>query len=203
MLHQRGRACPAGEGDHQHRSAECWRGVSLGLDQGLLEQKAIADGAGSAAMAAPISGEGLDPPAELMGGAADGAISATGPAMQQQMDRPPARALEQDGGDALLGPDEITATGRDDDERAMGQRRRWQEAKGRQCSGLGHCSRGQAHGLQSKRTGQVVRGLLIQKVPQAMGSGPLAQSLFYQYKRTEQRAEWLQDNGSTQSTAIR
>jgi hypothetical protein len=43
----------------------------------------------------------------------------------------------------------------------MGQRRRRQEAKGRQCSGLGHCSRGQAHGLQSKRTGQVVRGLLI------------------------------------------
>jgi hypothetical protein len=32
----------------------------------------------------------------------------------------------------------------------MGQRRRRQEAKGRQCSGLGHCSRGQAHGLQSK-----------------------------------------------------
>jgi hypothetical protein len=43
----------------------------------------------------------------------------------------------------------------------MGQRRRREEAKGRQCSGLGHCSRGQAHGLQSKRTGQVVRGLLI------------------------------------------
>jgi hypothetical protein len=29
----------------------------------------------------------------------------------------------------------------------MGQRRRRHEAKGRQCSGLGHCSRGQAHGL--------------------------------------------------------
>jgi hypothetical protein len=28
----------------------------------------------------------------------------------------------------------------------------------RQCSGLGHCSRGQAHGLQSKQTGQVFRG---------------------------------------------
>ena len=79
--------------------------MGLGLDQGLLEQKVIADGAGSAAMAAPISGEGLDPPAELMGGTADGAISATGPAMKQQMDRPPARALEQGGGDVLLGPD--------------------------------------------------------------------------------------------------
>jgi hypothetical protein len=34
-------------------------------------------------------------PAELLGGAADGAISTTGTAMQQQMDRPAARALEQ------------------------------------------------------------------------------------------------------------
>ncbi len=123
--------------------------------------------------------------------------------MEQQMDRPATAALEQGGGDALLGPDEITATSGDDDDRAMGQRRRRQEAKGRQCSGLGHCSRGQAHGLQSKRTGQVVRGLLIQKVPQAMGSWPLAQPLFYQYKRTEQRAEWLRGNGSTQSRASR
>ena len=109
-------------------------------------------------MAAPISGEGLDPPAELLGGTADGAICATGPAMQQQVNRPASRALEQGRGDALLRPDEITATSGDDDDRAMGQRRRRQEAKGRQCSGLGHCSRGQAHGLQSKRTGQVVRG---------------------------------------------
>jgi hypothetical protein len=31
----------------------------------------------------------------------------------------------------------------------MGQRRRRQEAKGRQCSGLGHCSRGQAHGYRA------------------------------------------------------
>jgi hypothetical protein len=138
-----------------------------------------------------------------MGCAADGLISATGTAMEQQMDRPAATALEQGGGDALQGPDEITPTGSDDDDRAMGQRRRRQEAKGRQCSGLGHCSRGQAHGLQSKRTGQVVRGLLIQKVPQAMGSWPLAQLLFYQYKRTEERAERLQGNGSTQSKAIR
>ena len=135
--------------------------MSLGLDQGLLQQEAIADRTGSAAMAAPISGEGLDPPAELLGGTADGAISATGPAMQQQMDRPATAALEQGGGDALLGPDEITATSGDDDDRAMGQRRRRQESGKRQCSGLGHCSRGQAHGLQSKRTGQVVRGLLI------------------------------------------
>ena len=114
--------------------------MGLGLHQGLLQQEAIADRTGSAAMAAPISSEGIDPPAELLGGTADGAISATGPAMEQQMDRPATAALEQGGGDALLGPDEITATGSDDDDRAMGQRWRRQEAKGRQCSGLGHCS---------------------------------------------------------------
>ena len=123
--------------------------MGLGLDQGLLQQKAIANGPGSAAMTAPISGEGLDPPAELMGGTADGLISTTGTAMQQQMDRPAARALEESRGDALLGPDEITATSGNDDDRAMGQRRRRQEAKGRQCSGLGHCSRGQAHGYRA------------------------------------------------------
>ena len=89
--------------------------MGLGLHQGLLQQEAIADRTGSAAMAAPISGEGLDPPAELLGGTADGAISTTGTAMQQQMDRPAPAALEQGGGDVLLGPDEITATGRDDD----------------------------------------------------------------------------------------
>ena len=147
---------PAGKGDHQHRGAERWGGVGLGLHQGLLQQEAIADRTGSAAMAAPISGEGLDPPAKLLGGTADGAISAPGTAMEQQMDRPAGTALEQGGGDALLRPGEITTTGRDDDDRAMGQPRRRQEAKGRQCSGLGHCSRGQTHGLQSKRTGQVV-----------------------------------------------
>jgi hypothetical protein len=132
--------------------------VGLGFHQGLLQQKAIADGAGTAAIAAPISGEGLNPPAELMGSTADGAISATGTAMEQQMDRPATAALEQGGGDALLGPDEITTTSGDDDDRAMGQHRRRQESGKRQCSGLGHCSRGQAHGLCSKRTGQVVSG---------------------------------------------
>ena len=63
--------------------------MGLGLHQGLLQQKAIADGAGSAAMPAPISGEGVNAPAELMGGTADGAISTTGTAMQQQMEVPP------------------------------------------------------------------------------------------------------------------
>ncbi len=163
---------PPGKAITSTEALNAGEGVGLGLHQGLLQQEAIADGPGSAAMAAPISGEGLDPPAELMGGTADGAISATGTAMEQQMDRPTSTALEESGGDALLGPDEITATSGDDDDRAMGQRRRRQEAKGRQCSGLGHCSRGQAHGLQSKRTGQVARGFLM--IRGAAGDGLVA-----------------------------
>jgi len=59
-----------------------------------------------------------------MGGTADGTIRATGPAMEQQMDRPATAAPEQGGGDALLGPDEIMPTGSDDDDRAMDQCRR-------------------------------------------------------------------------------
>ena len=39
----------------------------------------------------------------------------------------------------------------------MDQRRLRQESRERQCSSLGHCGRGQAHGLQSKRMGQVVQ----------------------------------------------
>ena len=90
--------------------------MGLGLDQGLLQQEAIADRTGSAAMAAPISSQGLDPPAELLGGMADGAISTTGTTMQQQMNRPATAALEESRGDALLGPDEITATSGNNDD---------------------------------------------------------------------------------------
>jgi hypothetical protein len=39
-------------------------------------------------------------------------------------------------------------------------------------------------------------------LPQAMGSGPLAQPLFYQYKRTLKQAEPLHGNGSMQSGAV-
>jgi hypothetical protein len=91
-----------------------------------------------------------------MGSTADGLIGATGPAMEQQMDGPATAALEQGGSNALLGPGEITATGSNDDDGAMNNNRRRQQASQRQCSGVGHCSRGQAHRLQSKRTGQVV-----------------------------------------------
>jgi len=130
--------------------------VGLGFCQGLLEEAAIADRSGAAAIATPLGGKGLNRPAELMGCTADGLISATGPAMEQQMDGPATAALKQGGSNALLGPGEITTTGGDDDDRAMNSNRRRQQASQRQCSGVDHCSRGQAHGLQSKRTGQVV-----------------------------------------------
>ena len=141
LLHQRGRACPTGKGDHQHRSAERRGGVGLVFCQGLLEEAAIADRPGAAAIATPFGGKGLNSPAELMGCAADGLISATGTAMEQQMDRPAATALQESGGDPLLGPEEITATGGNDDDRATNSNRRRQQASQRQCSGLGHCSK--------------------------------------------------------------
>ena len=100
--------------------------MGLGFCQGLLEEAAIADRPGAAAIAAPLGGKGLDPPAELMGSTADGLISATGTAMEQQMNGPAAAALQEGGGDALLGPDEITATGSNDDDRAMNNNRRRQ-----------------------------------------------------------------------------
>jgi hypothetical protein len=100
--------------------------VGLGFRQGLLEEAPIADRPGAAAIATPLGGKGLDTPAQLLGSTADGAISATGTAMEQQMDGPAATALEQGGGDPLLGPGEITATGGDDDDRAMNKNRRRQ-----------------------------------------------------------------------------
>ena len=45
-----------------------------------------------------------------------------------------------------------------------------------------------------------IRGV---RLPQAMGSGPLAQPLFYQYKCTLKKSEPLHCNGSKQSRAMR
>jgi hypothetical protein len=61
-----------------------------------------------------------------MGSTADGLISTTGTAMEQQMDGPAATALEQGGSNALLGPGEITTTGGNDDDGAMNNNRRRQ-----------------------------------------------------------------------------
>jgi len=100
--------------------------VGLGFRQGLLEEAAIADRPGATAIAAPLGGKGLNPPAELISSTADGLISPTGTAMEQQMDRPAATSLQEGGGDPLLGPGEITATGGNDDDGAMNQNRRRQ-----------------------------------------------------------------------------
>ena len=57
--------------------------MGLGLRQDLLEEEAIADGAGPAATATPLVLKGLDRPTQLMGTSADGLIGATGTAMEQ------------------------------------------------------------------------------------------------------------------------
>jgi hypothetical protein len=77
--------------------------VDLGFHKGLLEEAAIADRPGAAAIATPLGRKGLNRPAELMGSTADGLISATGTAMEQQMDGPAATALQESGSDPLLG----------------------------------------------------------------------------------------------------
>jgi hypothetical protein len=69
--------------------------VGLGLEEGLLKQLPIADGAGTATKAAPLSREGLNAPAQLMGSPTDDLISATGTAMQEEMNCPATTALEQ------------------------------------------------------------------------------------------------------------
>jgi hypothetical protein len=50
-------------------------------------------------MTAPIGGEHLNRPTQLMGGATDGAISAASPAMEQPMYELTAGAGQQDSGD--------------------------------------------------------------------------------------------------------
>ncbi len=123
--------------------------MDLGLDEGLLKQLPIADGTGTATKAMPLSHEGLDPPAELIGSAADGLIGTASTAMQKQMNSTPAAALEQGGGDALNEPSQITAAPSDDGQRAMDLNRTRQQAREGQCSGWGHCSRRQAHGYRA------------------------------------------------------
>ena len=62
-----------------------------------------------------------------MGGAANGGIGTTGPAMENQMNVPAATAGEQFSGDPLMGPGQIaTATGGDHQRASRGNLRpRW------------------------------------------------------------------------------
>ena len=129
--------------------------MGLGLKEGLLKELPIADGPGTAAKATPLSSEGLDAPAELMGSAADGLISTASTAMEKQMDGATTAALKQGGGDALNGPGQITTAPGDDHHRAMDKNRRRQQAREGQCSGRGHCSRRQAHGYRANERGKL------------------------------------------------
>ncbi len=78
--------------------------MGLGFRQGLLEEAPIADGAGAAAITAPLGSERLNAPAELVSSATDGLIGATSTAMEKQMNGATTAALEQGRGDALLRP---------------------------------------------------------------------------------------------------
>jgi hypothetical protein len=112
--HQRGGARATGKGHHQHRSKRARGGVGHGFGNGLLEQLAIADGPGGAAMPLPPGRHHSGRPAQLMGRPTDGGISAAGTAMEEQMHQPAATAGEELSGNALMGPGQITAaTGRD------------------------------------------------------------------------------------------
>ena len=123
-------SAPVGTGLHHIGGAHL---VHLGIE------------AGHAPLHLALQDRRLQAPQPTEARAGDGVTPSWG--NPDSVDRPATAALEQGGGDALLGPDEITATSGDEDDRAMGQRRRRQESGKRQCSGLGHCSRGQAHGL--------------------------------------------------------
>jgi hypothetical protein len=129
--------------------------VGLGINQGLLKQLPIADRTGAAAKATPLSGEGLNAPAKLMGSVTDGLIGTTGTAMQEEMDGPATAALEQGRSDALNGPGQITTAPGDDDHGAVDKNRRRQQAREGQCSGRGHCSRRQAHGYRANERGKL------------------------------------------------
>ena len=80
-----------------------------GPGDGLVEQLAVADRPGGAAVATPLGWHHKRRPAQLMGGAGDGCIGATGSAMEQPLDRPAAAAGEELSGNPLVGPGQITA----------------------------------------------------------------------------------------------
>jgi hypothetical protein len=83
--------------------------VGYGSGDGLLEQLAIADRPGGAAMAPPLGRHHKRAPAQLMGGTGNGGIGAAGTAVEQQMDKPAAAAGQQLSGNPLMGPGQITA----------------------------------------------------------------------------------------------
>ena len=109
LLQEVGGAGAAGEGEHQHAgggdAAEGGRFLV-----GAAEHLAIAHRAGGDAVAGPLGGDGLDGPAEAMGGGGDGLIGTAGTAMEQQLHQAATDGLPQGQGHAGGGPIEITAT---------------------------------------------------------------------------------------------
>ena len=92
--------------------------MGYGPGNGLLKQLAIADRPGGPAMPLPLGRHHQRRPAQLMGRTADGGISPTGPAMENQVHQPAPGAGEQLSGNPLMGPGQITATTSRDHQRA-------------------------------------------------------------------------------------
>jgi hypothetical protein len=88
--------------------------VGFCAGDGVLEQLPITDRPGGPAVVLPLGRHHQRAPAQLIGGAGDGGIGTTGPAMEQQMHQLAAAAGEQLSGNPLMGPGQITtATGCD------------------------------------------------------------------------------------------
>ena len=97
---------------------------------GLLEQFAVADRPGGAAVLLPLGRHHQGAPTQLMDSAGNGGIGAAGTAVEQQMHQPAAAAGEQFSSNALMGPGQITAaTGSDHKRAGGGLNRPWQYTK--------------------------------------------------------------------------
>ncbi len=83
--------------------------MSHGPGHGLLEQLAIADRPGGAAMAPPLGRHHQRAPTQLLGCLGNGGIGAAGTAVENQMDKPAATASQQLSSNPLMGPGQITA----------------------------------------------------------------------------------------------
>jgi len=118
LLNQRGGAGPTGEGHHQHRDRAAGSGVGLGAGNSELEQLAIADRPGGAAVPLPLGRQHQRRPAQLTGGAGDRGIGTTGPAMEQEVHQTATTASQELSGNALMGPGQIPATASGDHQRA-------------------------------------------------------------------------------------
>jgi hypothetical protein len=171
LLHQRGGAGTTGKGDHQYRR---WGGGG-GKGEGLIQQQAVADRPSAAAVAVPFGGGSGHGPAQLTGGGGDQLIRAAGIAMEQLQHRPAGGMVHQGSADLGQGPGQITATTGHDHQR----------------SGWSHCTGSEIHQKENNREERKSWGV---NLPQAMGSGPLALSVFYQYRCTHRAGEplaWL------------